>query len=155
QTQAEGQVSATATLVWADYGNNVYGPQSSTVLSTVNLPNQPPVVNAGPDQTITFPVNTATLNGTVTDDGKPAGASMTILWSQVSGPVPVTFSNPTQPVTQATFPLDGVYVLQLSANDTQFTTTAKVTVTVISNRNLPPFVEAGPNQTITLAGIAV
>ena len=32
--------------------------------------NQPPTVNAGPDQTVTFP-NSANLNGTVSDDGLP------------------------------------------------------------------------------------
>jgi RHS repeat-associated protein len=154
KSQPDGQVSATAVLNWRDDGSNAYGPQNSTVVSAVTRPNQPPVVSAGPDQTITLPVNTVTLNGSVTDDGKPKGAALTIQWTQLSGPAPVTFSNPSQPVTQATFVLGGTYVLQLSANDTQFTTTAKVTVTVIANNNLPPVVNAGPDQTIALPGIA-
>ncbi len=154
KTQPDGQVSAVATLNWNDTGNNAYGPQSSTVVSTNTRPNQPPVVNAGPDQTITLPTKSVTLNGTVTDDGKPVGAALTIQWSQVSGPVQAIFSAPNQPVTSATFGTAGVYVLQLSANDTQFTTTSKVTVTVKANGDLPPVVNAGPDQTINLFSIA-
>lgn len=155
KTQPDGQVSAVATLNWNDAGNNAYGPQSSTVVSTNTRPNQPPVVNAGPDQTITLPgTNFVVLNGTVTDDGKPQGATLTIQWKLLNGPASVTFNTPSQPVTKATFSTAGVYVLQFSANDTQFTSTSNVTVTVIANDNLPPVVSAGPDQTITLPGIA-
>ena len=45
-----------------------------------------PVVDAGPDQTITLPA-TAALDGTVSDDGLPAG-TLTTTWTQVSGPGP-------------------------------------------------------------------
>jgi RHS repeat-associated protein len=154
KTQPDGQVSAVATLNWNDAGNNAYGPQSSTVVSSNTRPNQPPVVSAGPNQTITLPTNTVTLNGSVTDDGKPKGATLTIQWSQVSGPVQATFSAPNQPITTATFGTAGVYVLQLSANDTQYTTTSNVTITVNANGDLPPVVNAGPDQTINLFGVA-
>src|SRR4029078_11183578 len=41
---------------------------TDTVAVTVNAaPNQRPVANAGPDQTITLPLNTVSLNGTGTD----------------------------------------------------------------------------------------
>ena len=45
---------------------------------TVNLA---PIVNAGPDQTITLPVQ-ASLSGTVTDDGLPGGDPIAT-WSKV------------------------------------------------------------------------
>ncbi|HEY6348292.1 MAG TPA: RHS repeat-associated core domain-containing protein [Candidatus Angelobacter sp.] len=154
KTQPDGQVSATATLNWSDANTNAYGPQSATVTSANVRPNQPPVVNAGPNQTITLPTNSVILNGTVTDDGKPVGAVLTIQWSVVSGPGSVTFSAPNLPVSQATFVTPGVYVLQLSANDTQFTTTSNITITVLANGNLPPVVNAGPDQTTDLFGIA-
>src|SRR5207302_1049851 len=56
---------------------------SKTVTITVN---KPPVVNAGPDRTITLPT-IPTLSGSATDDGlpNPPGA-LTYTWSQVSGP---------------------------------------------------------------------
>jgi hypothetical protein len=52
--------------------------------------NQAPVVDAGPDQTITLP-SSANLNGTVTDDGLPnPPGTVTTTWSEVSGPGAVT-----------------------------------------------------------------
>src|SRR5262249_5079847 len=47
------------------------------------------------------------------------------------------------------FTTAGTYVLQLSANDTQLTSTSNVTVTVLPV-NQAPVVSAGANQTITL-----
>jgi RHS repeat-associated protein len=91
--------------------------------------NQAPVVDAGPNQTITLPVNTVTLDGVATDDGLPNN-TLTISWSKVSGPGTVTFSSPSTAVSQATFSTYGVYVLQLTANDSELSTSATTTVTV-------------------------
>ena len=52
---------------------------SDTVTITVNAAppvNQPPVINAGPDQTITLPGG-ALLDGTVSDDGLPTPPTLT------------------------------------------------------------------------------
>ncbi|HEX7895364.1 MAG TPA: PKD domain-containing protein, partial [Terriglobales bacterium] len=128
---------------------------SSVVTVTVNPApvNQPPVVSAGPNQTLTLPNTTTTLNGSATDDGLPNG-TLHVLWTEVSGPTTVTFSNPTQAVTQATFNGPGLYVLQLSANDSQLTSNAQVSVYVYqqgsNGQNQPPYVNAGPDQTIVL-----
>jgi RHS repeat-associated protein len=122
----------------------------ATTTITAKPQNQPPVVDAGPDQTITLPTNTVMLNGTATDDGLPNG-TLIIQWSEISGPASVTFSSPNTAVTQATFSAAGTYVLQLSANDSQYTSTSTTTVTVLPAKvNQPPVVNAGPNQTITL-----
>jgi len=110
--------------------------------------NQAPVVNAGPNQTITLP-STATLNGTATDDGLPNG-TLIITWSVVSGPGTVNFFNPNEAVTQASFSTAGTYVLKLNANDTALATSATTTVTVNPPLDQPPVVSAGSNQTITL-----
>ncbi len=61
--------------------------------------NTPPIVNAGPDQTLTF-LEAATLNGTATDDGFPSEVWSKSSWTKVSGPGTVTFANPDQ-VSQA------------------------------------------------------
>jgi hypothetical protein len=90
--------------------------------------NQPPSVNAGPDQTITLPASAA-LDGTVSDDGRP-NATPTTTWTKVSGPGTVTFADPAAVDTQADFSTDGVYVLRLSANDGAVTTTDDVSITV-------------------------
>src|SRR5258707_13850669 len=80
---------------------------------------QAPQVDGGNPQTITLPVNSVSLTGTVTDDGLPTGGTVTSLWSKVSGPGTVTFGNAAAPSTTATFNSAGEYVLQLSASDSQ------------------------------------
>src|SRR5208282_5788234 len=120
---------------------------SQPVTVTITANPLPPVVNAGPNQTITLPVNSVTLNGNATDNCVP----LTLAWSVVSGPGAVTFSSPNSLVTQATFSSTvGTYVLQLSASNPQYTSTAQVTITVNGATIQPPVVSAGPSQTITL-----
>jgi RHS repeat-associated protein len=126
----------------------------STVMIVVANPNKPPVVDAGPNQTITLPTSVVTLNGSVTDDGLPASGVLTIAWSQISGPAPVVFSSPATAVTQATLGTAGTYVLRLTASDGEFTTSADVTVTVNpAPINQPPVVSAGPGGTVAVPGI--
>ena len=71
--------------------------------------NQPPGVNAGADITIMLPAS-ATLNGTVSDDGlpNPPGA-VSVGWSQVSGPGTVAFGDPSDVSTSASVPAEGTY----------------------------------------------
>jgi len=117
---------------------------------TVTPPNQAPVVNAGTDLTITQP-GTARLNGTATNDGLPLGSTLAIRWSQVSGPGTATFANPVSESTTATFTDPGVYVLRLSASDTELTGTDDVNVTVNPTApNQSPVVVASVDQTVTL-----
>jgi PKD domain len=122
----------------------------ATVMIVAQNPNQPPVVSAGPNQTITLPNNTVTLNGTATDDGLPSGV-LNISWNQVSGPSAVTFSSPNTAITQATLTVAGTFVLRLTANDTQLLSSSDVTVIVNPQPvNQPPIVSAGPSVGITL-----
>ena len=117
--------------------------------------NQPPVVNAGADQAITLPA-TASLDGTVTDDGLPASGTLTSTWSRTSGPGTVTFTNATAADTNATFSTAGTYVLRLTATDGALTAQDELTVTVnpATPGNTPPVVNAGPDQQITLPATA-
>jgi RHS repeat-associated protein len=121
---------------------------SSSVLVTVNPANKAPVVTVPSFLSITLPTNVVTVNGTVTDDGLPAGI-LNVSWSQLNGPAPVVFSAPTQAVTQVTFSTAGAYQLQLHADDTQLQTTQNVFVQV-NPQNQAPVVNAGPNQSIAL-----
>src|SRR5262249_40052518 len=91
---------------------------------------------------------TVTLNGFAADDGLPAGSTLSIAWSQLSGPAAVTFATPNAAITQATFTVAGVYVLQLRASDTQLATTAQVTVTVLA-----PVVQPPPPPVVSLFGL--
>jgi hypothetical protein len=93
--------------------------------------NRAPQVSAGVDQSILFP-GTATLNGTVSDDGLPdPPASLTTTWAKFSGPGNVTFANASAVDTTATFSSAGTYVLRLSANDSQLVAADDVTISVV------------------------
>jgi fibro-slime domain-containing protein/RHS repeat-associated protein len=132
-------------------GRGGFDTQSYT-LQVIDPRNRAPLVDAGPDQALTLP-QTASLNGTATDDGLPAGSTLAVSWSVVSGPGTVAFGNPTSAVTTAGFGAGGVYVLRLSANDAQLLSQDDVTVTVVQP-NQAPAVDAGPDQTLTLPASA-
>jgi RHS repeat-associated protein len=96
----------------------------------------PPNVNAGPDQTIALP-NSASLAGTVTDDG--AGGAVSVSWSKVSGPESVIFGNASGPASAAIFSKEGGYVLRLTATDsTGLMASDDVVVTVNPDPVAPP-----------------
>src|SRR5207249_3581943 len=95
---------------------------AADVTIVVNPANQPPVVNAGPDLALTLP-NSATLNGSVSDDGLPSGSTLTVTWTEVSGPSRVTFSNSNAAVTTAGFSAAGTYVLRLTVSDSVLSAT--------------------------------
>lgn len=129
---------------------------TASVIWVTNGPNQPPIVSAGPDLTVSLPTHTAYLNGSVIDDGLPAGGTLTQSWSEISGPAAVTFATPAQPQTSVTFPQAGTYFLELAASDSQLSTTSGVTV-IVYPPNQPPVVSAGINQTFMsfLTGVAL
>src|SRR5205807_2448729 len=85
----------------------------------------------------------------VTDDGYPIGSTLTITWTQVSGPGVATFSAPNAATTTASFSAPGPYALRLTASDTELTASDDVAITV-NPENHAPAVNAGPDQTITL-----
>ena len=123
--------------------------------------NQAPTVNAGQDQTVTYP-NSVNLFGFVTDDGLPTGNSLNVSWSKVSGSGNVSFTSPNSASTGASFSQPGTYVLRLTATDSDKTTFDEISVTVLdsSATNQPPVVNAGSdasinlNQPLTLSGTA-
>jgi hypothetical protein len=125
--------------------NGAFG--KDTMQVTVNPdPNIAPTANAGPDQTITFPVNTVTVNGTGND---PDGTITTYLWTKVSGPAGGTITNPGSSATDITgLVLPGIYKFELKVTDNNGALgkdTMQVTVL-----NLTPTANAGADQTIAL-----
>ena len=154
-----GMNEAAGSSIADSSGTGVNGTLVGNPLWVAGFPksaNQPPIVNAGPDQTITLPA-TASLTGTATDDGlpNPPGA-LSVTWSVASGPGTVTFSSPGSLSTDASFSMSGTYILNLSADDGEFTSNDQVTITVnpVIVVNQPPVVDAGPDQTITLPAAA-
>jgi hypothetical protein len=123
-----------------------------TVQIIVNDPaiNQPPVANAGPDQTITLPTDSVLLNGSLSFD--PDGTITSYKWSKISGPVSSNIIKSDSSKTLATALVIGVYKFELKVTDNGGLS-AKDTVQIIVNNaaiNQPPTANAGPDQTIIL-----
>ncbi|NGO39580.1 hypothetical protein G4L39_09255, partial [Limisphaera ngatamarikiensis] len=135
---------------------------SNEVSYTVPLPqpdptNAPPVVNAGPDQTIRLPAP-ALLAGQASDDGLPADpGQLTVWWELVSGPAPVTWSTTNNLTVQVNFTQPGLYLFRLVASDGALSASDEVQVQVEAPLpiNQPPMVNAGPDQTIRLPAPAL
>jgi hypothetical protein len=140
-------------------GNDSELQATDDIVITVNPPpNTAPTVNAGIDQTVTFP-DSAVLDGTGSDDGLPdPPAATTWTWSVVSGPDTATFADANAQDTSATFAFPGVYVLRLTGDDSELQASDDVQVTVDPPQNVAPVVDAGldqsttVNEEVTLAG---
>ena len=73
------------------------------------------------------------LPGLVNDDDLPRDAKVTIAWKKNSGPGEVVFSSPATAATTAKFSAPGFYELELSANDTEKSGSAKIRVNVAAS----------------------
>lgn len=106
------------------------GSDRVTFQVVVDSPNLAPLVDAGSDQTITL-ASSATLNGTVADDGLPAG-TLSSAWTLQSGPTGgvAIFVDPTDPATSVAFTQAGLYTLRLSSFDGALTGYDDVLITV-------------------------
>ena len=102
------------------------GYNDSAVATATYTINSPPFVYAGAQQIISS--SPTTLQGVVTDDGLTGGGTQFTNWTQISGPGTVTFGNSHQTNTTASFPANGIYVLQLAASDGQYTNSSQVTI---------------------------
>ncbi|MEQ1762822.1 MAG: peptidoglycan DD-metalloendopeptidase family protein [Pyrinomonadaceae bacterium] len=130
-----GSAGQLLTIKWTT--NSVFSPwslvtlQAATLVGSSGPPvNQAPSVNAGNDQSVTYP-NPASLSGTASDDGLPnPPAALTTTWTKISGPGTVTFGNANAPSTSATFSSSGTYVLRLNGNDGALAASDDLTVTV-------------------------
>src|SRR4030095_9792594 len=144
-TTTTATFSAPGTYVLKLTANDTEFTVEDQLTITVFPENQPPTANAGEDQTIRLP-NTAALHGVVNDDGFPHGSTLTATWSQVSGPAAVSFADASAADTTATFTTQGTYILRLTANDSRFSVSDDVTITVLP-ANEAPVVNAGADRT--------
>src|SRR5205814_805850 len=122
-------------LAYSDGGNSAY---SNTAIATTTTPtptptptptNQPPVVDAGPDQVISL--LSTTLDGSAIDDGLPnPPATLIYNWSVVTGPGTVSFADASAPNTTSTLSSAGKSTLRLTASDSALSGLADLAVLV-------------------------
>jgi K319L-like, PKD domain len=118
--------------------------------TTVILQDDPPVANAGPDQTV-FPGDLVTLDGTASSD--PDGEALTYNWTAPAG---ITLSDPTSPTPTFTAPdvdADTALTFTLEVCDSADPDvkcsdpddTVVITVNLLDGH---PMANAGPDQTV-------
>lgn len=79
--------------------------------------NEPPQVDAGPDQVLTSTEFPGILSGRVTDDGLPDYGTLTTRWTQISGPAAAVIAAPETIATPVVFSAAGRYLFELGATD--------------------------------------
>ena len=94
-----------------------------------SMPNSPPTVYAGHDQTLNLPDLSTQLDGAVIDDGLPdSPGTVTTTWSKVNGPGTVSFSSVDAVETTANFSQGGTYILKLTADDGEWNASDTITI---------------------------
>ena len=113
--------------------------------------NKPPIANAGPDQVITLPTDSVSLNGSSSND--PDGKISEWLWTKISGPASFTIINPTDSTTKVKTLVTGTYLFELKVTDNgglSAKDTMRIIVDAVATNNHPPIANAGLDTTITL-----
>ncbi|MBC7936120.1 MAG: hypothetical protein H7Y86_12280, partial [Rhizobacter sp.] len=111
-------------------------------------PNLAPVADAGTNNVITLPLNTATLSGKGTD---PDGTISSYAWVKKSGPSAGTIATANSATTDVNNLVQGVYQYELTVTDNNGAAgKATVQVTINAASNIAPLADAGTGKTITL-----
>jgi hypothetical protein len=121
----------------------------AATFTVVSAGNNAPIANAGIDQNVLV-LSTVTLNGLGSSD--PDGDTITYSWTQVSGPMTVTLSDPAAATPSFIAPMIGAYVFQLIVNDGQVDSAPDtVLITVTSPMNHAPIANAGSDQNVVVS----
>jgi hypothetical protein len=132
QTQLKTRYYWAVDTYIGDPNDPIFGPIFSFVAD-----NAPPLVNAGPDISTFLQDGTRTgpVSGIVTDDGEIQ--PYTVTWSVVEQPSDAdsalpsaVIADPTALQTTVTVSAEGTYVLQLEANDGEYTSSDTMTINV-------------------------
>jgi hypothetical protein len=112
---------------WKLADNTVY--TSIAALDKAMPLNNPPEVAAGAD--IISDSAEVKLCGEVRDDGRPAGKKLAVRWELLEGPGTVSFKNPGDATTKATFSAPGDYQLRLVGDDGELWMSSLVNVHIV------------------------
>jgi gliding motility-associated-like protein len=132
--------------------------QGNSIAYDVRI-NSSPTAGAGPDLTITLPINSAIINGTGKDID---GAIASYLWTKVSGPTSYKLENQTTPNLTVKDVIEGTYQFKLFVQDSDGAIGVdEMTLVVAPKTNIPPTASAGrdvniklPVNQVTFNGIA-
>lgn len=138
--------------------NGPYVASDDVIVDTIPVicTNTPPSPKAGADQTVAG--LTASLNGTITDDGLPnPPASVSAQWLRISGPGTAAFESANTAVTRVVVSTYGTYVFRLTADDTALRRSSNVSVTFQKEPvpPPPPVVTIRPPAPVVLPASAV
>lgn len=118
--------------------------------------NKPPIAIAGPDQVITLPADSISLDGSSSSD--PDGKISEWLWTKISGPASFTITKPSDATTIVKTLVVGTYQFELEVTDNGglfAKDTMSIIVDAVLTTNHPPIANAGADQTITLPTNAI
>ena len=118
--------------------------------------NKPPISVAGPDQVITLPTDSVSLDGSSSSD--PDGMISEWLWTKISGPSSFNIIKSSDSITKVKTLIVGIYQFELKVTDNGGLTakdTLRIIVDSVVTTNHPPIANAGADQTITLPTNAV
>ncbi|HEV3250912.1 MAG TPA: hypothetical protein VGZ71_08170, partial [Puia sp.] len=130
------------------FGKNIY---QWLLLWQRGNSNSPPTLDAGANQNLLLPANSAVLTGLATQ-----GSSKIIstAWNQLSGPSVASLNCPSCLSTTVSKLVQGTYVFQFSATDSLGLTSFSATQ-IIVQAAVPPIVSAGGNPTIVFPASSV
>lgn len=123
-------------------------------IEIVRIVNQPPLVNAGPDQAVQ-PNTLVQLTGSISD---PEGAATTFVWQQTAGPA-VSLSNQATLAPSFTPTVKGTYTFKLTGTDLQGASSSDFVTITVANRAPSVSTSATPapaevGNTVTLQATA-
>jgi hypothetical protein len=124
--------SATTTITATPGQTDTATPVPEQTATLMPPTSSPPPTNTSPEVGAEAEIGRTAilqLRGSVSDDITPV-EQLEVRWTQVSGPGPVEFDDPSTVNTTAAFTVPGTYVLRLTASDGQFTISDDVTIVV-------------------------
>jgi hypothetical protein len=113
--------------------------------------NKAPIALAGPDQIITLPTDSVSLDGSASRD--PDGRISEWHWRKISGPASFNIINPSDSIAKVKTLIAGIYQFELKVIDNSglyAQDTIQFFVKDAAQVNRPPVANAGPDQTINL-----